>query len=285
MLPNFLIIGATKAGTTSLYEYLRAHPQVVMSVPKEPHFFSREENWSRGTEWYERRFARSRGALAVGEASATYSHDPLTKDVPRRIKAVIPDAKLIYLVRHPIERIVSHYVHRTRIGLAPRPIDVMVFDDPIYLSASRYGHQIRQYLHHFDPTRLLVLRSERLKTDRERTFLRVCEFVGVTPATAGIPIDEAFNVTRSREPRARPLVHNLSRVPAIGRLTRKIPVPLKPLVHLTTRRRIVSRPPSVTPKLADRILDDLRADIVWLSEFLGEDLSSWETWPVPDGGD
>src|SRR5262245_7209987 len=102
--PNFLVIGAMKCGTSSLYQYLRSHPQVFMpNDPDEVNFFSRRdlERWS---EWYRRLFAEAGSAVAIGERSTNYTKYPSIPDVPTRIARSIPDAKLIYLIRDPIER-------------------------------------------------------------------------------------------------------------------------------------------------------------------------------------
>src|SRR5918992_1234170 len=117
MLPNFLIIGAAKAGTTSLWAYLREHPQVFMAEPKELHFFVAASNWKRGLGWYESHFDRAKGSVAVGEACGAYSRFPTHRGVPARIAGVVPDARLIYLVRHPIDRMVSNYVLNVRLGV------------------------------------------------------------------------------------------------------------------------------------------------------------------------
>ena len=93
-LPNFLIIGAMKAGTTSLYQYLGSHPQVFMAQPKELHFFSYRAG--EDTAWYAEHFAGAGAAIAVGEASASYTTYPDAEEVPGRI-AAIPDVRLIYL--------------------------------------------------------------------------------------------------------------------------------------------------------------------------------------------
>ena len=111
-LPDFVVIGAPKSGTTSLWSYLRAHPQIYMTPEKEPEFFNDEEHWSRGVSWYERLFADAGDALVVGEASVRYAaYRPASASVPQRMAGVIPDAKLVYVVRHPVHRMVSTWWH------------------------------------------------------------------------------------------------------------------------------------------------------------------------------
>src|SRR5437868_4814595 len=155
MLPTFIVIGAMKAGTTSLHLYLDEHPQVFMARPKELNFFAEEFNWSEGLDWYEARFEGAAGAQAIGEASPNYSMHPYRDGVPGRMASVIPDAKLVYVVRDPIARIRSHYAHHALRGETVRSIDEEVFASRQYVLASRYAHQIEQYLEHFDADRLV----------------------------------------------------------------------------------------------------------------------------------
>jgi len=108
-LPNLIIIGAMKCATTSLHYYLNLHPQISMSEEKELDFFIHKNNWHKGIEWYKTNFTGN--ASVYGESSPNYTKYPFFNGVPERMHAVVPDAKLIYVVRDPIERIISHYIH------------------------------------------------------------------------------------------------------------------------------------------------------------------------------
>src|SRR4051812_14286994 len=118
MLPNLIIIGAQKCGTTSLHKYLHCHPEVEMSKPKELDFFaekSTKSTWFKGSEWYKSCFPQS-DAKIYGESSPSYTGYPIFKNVPARMHGLIPDAKLIYLVRDPIQRVVSAYIQQRSTG-------------------------------------------------------------------------------------------------------------------------------------------------------------------------
>src|SRR4051812_36073420 len=106
-LPTFLVIGAAKSGTTSLHSYLDLHPRVAMSEPKEPSFFNRED-WEIRRDWYESLFDPA--AEVRGESSTAYTRYPIVRGAPERIRALVPDAKLVYVVRDPIDRLVAHWV-------------------------------------------------------------------------------------------------------------------------------------------------------------------------------
>jgi hypothetical protein len=178
-LPTFLVIGAMKAGTTSLYHYLRDHPQVFMPKVKELDFFAVETSWRRGLEWYERQFAGAGAAVAIGEASTAYTKYPHYPDVPERISQILPQCRMIYVVRNPIDRINSHYRHRVAVGAEREPMERALLDNRIYVDYSRYSMQIDRYLAHFRRDQLSVVTSDELLSDRSATVRRVYEFLGV----------------------------------------------------------------------------------------------------------
>jgi Sulfotransferase domain len=178
-LPTFLVIGAMKAGTTSLHEYLRCHPEIFMPAVKELHFFTTENNWSRGWEWYERQFAGAHEAKAVGESSPSYSSVPFRVGAPERVASRVPQAKLIYLLRHPVDRLRSQYTHRVLNGRERRPPEEAVLEAR-YLGKSWYDLQIASWLDWFPEEQLLLLRSEDLRDRRAETMARILGFLGVT---------------------------------------------------------------------------------------------------------
>jgi hypothetical protein len=167
MLPTFLIIGARKAGTTSMYHYLQAHPQVFMPATKELRFFIPEKNWTRGIGWYERHFDGAYAARAIGEASPGYTRYPRSVGIPALVAQVLPEVRLIYLVRHPVERMISHYLHNLRrlweSELSP---EKALLTDRRYIDESKYAMQLEQYLRHFPREQLLLITSEGLRNDR-----------------------------------------------------------------------------------------------------------------------
>jgi Sulfotransferase family len=273
MLPNFLVIGAAKSGTTSLYRYLRDHPQVFMADSKELKFFTSRSRWRLGTGWYERQF-RGAAAVAVGEASPSYTRYPLYRGVPARIAQTIPEVRLVYLVRHPIERIRSHYLHRVLQGKERLPLDDAVAADPTYLDTSRYAMQIEQYLEWFVPDQLLVVTAEALRHDRLGTLRRVGAFLGVDVGWDQAGLEREYNRTdglRPQLPAPRPVV-------LVARLLVRLGLPPR------TARRLSYRPsgPAVAPAqvaFSDpvrRLLEAaLREDVARLRAHLGPDFDGW----------
>jgi hypothetical protein len=157
MRPNFLVIGAPKAATTSICTHLGKHPEVFMCRPKEPFFFAYDHVYSRGWEWYESLFADANGATAIGEGSTVYSQLRTFPNTLNRIVQHVPDARIIYAVRHPLDRIQSHWIEMTSQGLTMSPFNQAVREDPQYIDASSYYHQLQAYREYFPEERILIV--------------------------------------------------------------------------------------------------------------------------------
>ncbi len=190
-LPTFFVIGAAKAGTTSLHYYLDQHPQIQMSAIKEPHFFAGPENGILfppervgNLDEYEELFDP---AFEVrGEASPSYTNAPRRQGVPERIEELVPDARFVYLVRDPIARTVSHYRHAVASGKEQRPLrDALeeVADPQSYLAChSLYARQLELYLRRFPEERVMVVDQADLLDDREATLRGIFAFLDVDDA-------------------------------------------------------------------------------------------------------
>ena len=285
-LPDFVVIGAMKAGTTSLFHYLEAHPQIFMPSVKEADFFVEELNWSRGVDWYRRQFRGAGSALAVGEASPAYTKYPLYAGVPERMASVIPRARLIYLVRDPIERIRSHYEHCVMVGTETRPIEEAVLEDARYLDCSRYGLQISRYLRHFPSEQVLIVRSEDLREQREETVRSIYRFLEIDDAVLPATLQHEYYRTNDRE--SYPayvwwLRRNLKRiVPARSRWRARRSVSLALERMSAVRQRLVGTHPSVsrpraeiTPELRERLVEALRNDVNELRRHASDSFDCW----------
>ena len=272
MLPNFLVIGAAKAGTTSLYHYLRGHPQVFMSERKELNFFVENDGWVKGTSWYERQFEGAGDAVAVGEASPNYSKHPVFPGVPERIAKLIPDVRLIYLIRHPIERMRSHYLHEVAALRERRPIHQALAADPRYLNTSRYAMQLEQYLARFPAERILIITAEQLRHDRTATVGRVLAFLGVDPDWPDRRLlDPEFHHTSSKRVR-RPLAKAALRVPGTRAVARLAPRPMR---RLAKRRVDAGWDGAIPEALEARLRAELRDDVGRLRAHVGEGFDGW----------
>jgi len=177
-LPTFVVIGAMKCGTTSLHRYLRNHPEISVSRKKETNFFVEEKNWSRGMGWYESMFDRT--CPVRGDFSPNYSKHPKFKGVAERMNSILPDAKLIYMVREPVDRMVSQYIHQVDAGRETRSFAraLQDFEGNHYIDLSRYYYQLSKFLEHYPENRILVLSLEALSADPEPQLSRVADFLG-----------------------------------------------------------------------------------------------------------
>jgi Sulfotransferase domain len=279
-LPNFLIIGAMKAGTTSLYRYLRDHPQIFMPEVKELNFFNPHRNWHRGTEWYRSRFeGADDGVVAIGEASTSYTKYPWVRDAPERIAEVLGDVRLIYVVRDPIERMRSHYLHNVVTGQERRPIALAFEREPMYLNVSRYATQIEQYAPYFSRSRIMLIDSRHLRDARAETVRRVFEFLDVDPSWVPENLDEEFLRSTDRRLNPSPL-RQLRRVPRIRTMASYVPAPIKALKRRMTAGweasgRLDVSSANISEELRDHLHTALGDDVRRLRPYLGEDFDGW----------
>jgi hypothetical protein len=199
-LPDFLVIGAQKAGTTALYAYLRWHPGITGPSWKEVSFFDR--HWWRGEKWYRGQFPRRAGEKLVGEASPSYLFHPLA---PERARSLVPDAKLIALLRDPVDRAYSQYQHEVALGREPLSfedaldaehdrvageVERLIADprafsrawwDHTYAARGRYADQLERWLAVFPREQLLVVLTEELGERPAETYASILAFLGAEP--------------------------------------------------------------------------------------------------------
>lgn len=278
MLPNFIVIGAAKSGTTSLWQYLVAHPEIFMSRQKELVYFSKPE-WRERLSWYEEQFAGSTEPLR-GEASVRYSQHPFVPGVAARIHELIPDARLIYMVRDPLPRAISAYVQNVASGGEKRTIDEAFadLDDPTneYLCSSRYAAQLDEYLEHFSEEQIFVADQTELLHDRANTLARIFEFLGVDRSFRSQRFDELVN-TRQRQMGQTRIGVRLRTTPAAN-MIRRLPKPIgTPVVALLRRAfwRKVEREPKLDPALATEFVDRVRPDAERFSGITGLPIDHW----------
>lgn len=233
MLPNFVIIGAMKGGTTSLYQYMRDHPDIFMPTPKEINFFNRY--WESGRHWYEGHFEGSAGATAVGEASPNYTKAHHWPDTARRMASLIPDARLIYVLREPVERMRSHYQHHVVAGQESRSIERALREvaDPNtndYHNTSRYGSQLETYLDHFAPEQILVITSDLLRYERQEALREVFRFVRVDEQWIPPNIEQLAHRT-AKKIVFRPAAARIRSHKKYRALADRVPLAVKQKVH------------------------------------------------------
>lgn len=276
MLPNFLIIGAMKSGTTTLYELLKGHPEIFMPETKEVGFFVPDGNWGRGIEWYESHFRSAQGAKAIGEASTHYTKHPRYPKAPERIASVLPTARLVYIMRDPVQRTLSHYWHMVRSGGERRGMRAAVRDDSHYVATSRYYYQIQRYLACFKRGQILLLLLEDLEAAPLTVLRAIYEFLGVDPSYIALGAEHPRYVAPDIAGVDGPVLRALRLIPGSGRLGAVLPERFRRFIGYFVKRD-VQKPPELPADVANRLRTVFWEDIVKLRELMGRDLTEWKS--------
>lgn len=275
-LPNLMVIGASKCGTTSLHYYLGLHPQIQMSREKEIRFFSLDVEWRKGVEWYSRHFSARHPVR--GESTPGYSAFPVIPGVPARMHGLIPNAKLIYLVRDPVERLVSvrvnQYADRVSDGGFAEAFSFSDTDPE--LCRCKYFMQITQYLRYFPASAIKVIPSKDLFSKRREVLRDLFTFLGVDPDFDSPGFAAIRNPSSQKRRQGawgtwakrlgeQPWARRLLSVEMRRRLGRSLFRPLSESV----------KPPVVDASFRERLLEYLHDDIEQLRAFTGLGLDSW----------
>jgi hypothetical protein len=274
-LPTLIVIGAQKCGTSGLHYYLGLHPEVSVSQPKELNFFIAERNWPRGVEWYREQFDAA--APVRVETSPNYTAYPQHEGVPERMAQVVPDARLIYLVRDPIERIAAHWVHNYSKGRHQGQLrETITKPKASYIARSLYAAQLERFLAVYPRERILVLEQDDLRSRRAETLREVFAFAGADPAFT----DRRFASERhktERKTRLTPLGARIEERLATSRpgaLTTRVWPVARGYWPLGLR---IERP-RIREALPDEVLERLREDAERLRELTGRDFAHWSLW-------
>lgn len=237
-LPDFLVVGAMKCGTTTLAAQLAQQPGIFMTTPKEPNFFSDDAVWARGEGWYRGLFATAPEGALKGEASTHYTKLPTHPQTLERLAAVLDRPKLVYMIRNPVERAVSHHIHEWTEGAMSDDIVADFARHPELVEYGRYGMQIAPYAERFGATSVLLTSLEALTADPEGEFARVGAFLG--RRVAWRPDLGAQNVSAERS-RRLPL-HGLLVDNPVAALLRRTLVPKAVRTRIREGRRMTARP-------------------------------------------
>lgn len=299
MLPNFLVIGTAKAGSTSLYSYLHQHPQIYMSPVKEPGFFlvrehpvERELNENanpnayafpdRGS--YEALFTPNAGEKAIGEASVAYLCYPV---VVKNLLELVPDVKMIAILRDPSERAFSHFQFDRYRNFQPNPdFDDLIrqeipqldqplewgVSDPSYLRTGLYSQHLQRFFQAFDRAQFDIHLHEELLTQPENMLKTMFTFLNVDPK---FDVDTSSHYMQTGQPRSRQWDRFLTHANPVGKA-------LRPFLSRRRRRAVAAwlnapnlRRPALPPATRARLADIFRPDILTLQDLLHKDLSAW----------
>lgn len=271
VLPNFIICGAQKGGTTALYAYLREHPEIFLPPKKEIHYF--DLNYHRGIEWYEKHF---RGVTsehkAIGEASPLYMY---LEEVPERIYEILSDVKLIFILRNPVDRAYSHYWHEVKLGYEWLPFEEAIkkerdrlSEDTLfnkqhysYLDRGKYIEQLRRYRKYFSKEQMLILINDDIKRNPEKTMGRIFKFLNVNDNF--VSPNWHIPVYTGKSPK----------IWMLQRLKRYIPFKV---VHVVIDKiNLKQGYPPMNPQTRKKLIEYFKPYNKKLEKFLGRELSNW----------
>ncbi len=278
-LPDFLVIGAMKSGTTTMYADLAAQPTICMSTIKEPSVLIRTTDPARATATYRRLFEVAPGHRRFGEASTLYSQLPRHPGVPERARRLLgPDLRLIYLVRNPVERAISHHYHEYTLGNCGPDVDAVMRTDSTAVEFGCYALQLAAWHEVFGEGSVLVLRFEDYVRERAATIEKVGSFLSVPVDVARIETDKAFNQGEEGRRMPGPLrpVFNSD----LWRLwvRRAIPDRLRTRVRdlVAPPSKLPPRPKAPRPATIDYLIEKLGPDADRLAQVLGWKAPIWD---------
>ncbi len=292
-LPEFLIIGASKSGTTTLYDYLCKHPEIYMTTPKSLAFFSRDDNYVKGIEWYASHFEQATLQQICGEASPCQTHWPQYPQSSERIAKHLPNIKLLYIMRNPVDRAYSQYVQNIKSDQRNKrclkieeTFEESVKYNKYIIETGNYLKQIELYLRFFPEESFLFLLMEDLIKDPKTTLDKIYEFIGVD-RSVNVVEDEiiASNQAKTHAEwflRSR-MTQPIKKIPGMKTFADLFPQELRDLAYDKLISNLPYRKQMEKEYLPQKMLPETRAKLVEyfqepnqkLGEFLGRDLSHW----------
>lgn len=286
-LPDFLIIGAAKSGTTTLYQYLTKHPQIYLSPIKEPQFFAVDEVYAQGMDWYSSLFLEAQPGQVCCEASTDYTKLPRYPETAARIAKALPNIKMIYVMRHPVERAYSYYVHLARGEKIQETFAENLQRTSIALDASFYMQQIEHYLQFFPRESFLFLLMEDIIYQPEQTLQQVCNFIGIDDSINLFQLHQQEVTANSGKNyfedtiRAK-ITAPLRSLPGVEKVKDVIPQPWRDTAYKLLQKSAYGqsvkqqyKAPPMAIETRQMLLEQFDQPNQELAKFLNRDLSKW----------
>ncbi|MGL5080468.1 MAG: sulfotransferase family protein [Microcoleaceae cyanobacterium] len=268
--PDFIIIGAMKCATSTLHEQLALQPGLFMPELKEPNFFSNDEEYAKGTDWYLSHFKAAPTEALWGESSTHYTKLPTYPKTIERIRQQIPDVKLIYVMRHPIDRLVSQYVHEWSMRVISTDINRAINECPELIDYSRYSMQLQPYFEVFGQERVLPVFFERVLKFPQEELQRICQFIGYSGQPQWSFELDAQNVSneRMRQSAWRDFLVEMPGLREVRRL-------LIPKDFRTWARGLwtMKKKPELAPERVEYLKTVFDQDLAQLGAWLGTEIS------------
>lgn len=279
--PDFIIIGAMKSATSSLHVQLASHPGVFMAEPKEPNFFSDDDQYRRGADWYLNLFAAAPEGALCGESSTHYTKLPDYPETIPRMKALLPHVRLVYVMRHPVDRLVSHYIHQWTQNVIRCDINDALDGYPELISYGRYSYQLEPYFEAYGKASVLPVFFAAVQQQPQRELERIARFIGYVGTAAWKEELGAQNVSAKRLRRFRGYRLIVTSRPMASLRRNLVPQSVRDMVK--ARLTMKQRPALDVSNLArlEAIFDE---DLRRLSEWLDVDLNC-KNFNEKTGGD
>ena len=275
MTPGFIIIGAMKCATSTVTAYFEDHPDVFMIPGFEPNFFCDSDVYAKGTDWYDSHFAANTDGLLAGEGSNYYAARDMFPGTAERMAAYNPDLKLVYMVRHPMKRIVSSWIQYRADGgdTIPATVDRAAQQMPdMFVGQSLYWHNLQPYFDHFPKENIFIGFVEDMARDPDAFFADLCGFLGVQPSSVE-RTHQNPSAGKKVPGRAYSVVNKL---PFVGLAKRLLPKGLKTAVKDNMLSSSASDVPDFSDSVRREVLRQIAPDSSALLEYCGKPTDFWE---------
>lgn len=271
--PNFFVIGAMKSGTTSLRHSLSMHPEIFWMHP-EVRFFCNNKNYSKGISWYLKHFDKVNAEIAIGDGAGYDSYFSASPHAAERMHRHFPNAKIIYLVRHPIERLVSHWAWDISNGKGIGPLSKAIESHRPLIELSLYWFQISVYRNYFADDQIQILFLDDLKAAPNDFYRQCFEFIGVDSEFIVPEATKAKNVTQGKLTDSRLLMY-LRLLPGLQTLESCLSGRSRQILKkvLKSNQKVQ---PHWTSELKKQVEDKIVPDSLQLLEYCQRDKSLWQ---------
>lgn len=258
--PDFIIIGAMKSGTSSLQDQLARQNGLFMTTPKEPNYFSDDAVFAKGAGWYSALFDDAPAGAVTGEASTHYTKLPTHPHTVERLKAAAPSVKLIYVIRNPVDRALSHYMHEWSQGVMGADLEQAFAEHQTLVEYGRYAMQIKPYLDAFGQESVYLTSLEQLKATPDTELAAIGAHIGAASPLVWDHSEQAKNVSTQRMRRVP--FHNVLVASRASKMLRRVLVPKAWRERFRAARTMQSRPQLPAPlraRLEAEFLEDRAA--------------------------
>lgn len=270
MKVDYIILGAQKCATSTLFAILANHPSIEACKVKEPHFFSTSNDWKMNLAKYEKLFCKRSDAKYL-ESSTSYTFFPHRRlGIWNDLYEYNCKMKFIYLVRNPIDRIVSNYMHNNHKGYTDADIEKIIFKNPLFINITRYYTQIMPFIRKFGRESILIIDFEDVINNREGVLRRISEFFEID--FDGFKYYEQVHCNKSIDRRMK-YCHLIIPDPLLNEIRKRFPNTWHLFLKTTKKDK---KKPRLSKQLQKAILHMLDFEINSLQELLGKDLTIWK---------